>query len=223
MKCKVCIENKMHNLPFESNRNKAKDILEIVHTDLNGPHRTVGCNGEKYFLTFIDDYSKVARIYTLRSTDQVYDCFLEYIHEIENLMGKTIKKLRCDNGKECLNKKIHQLVKEKGIFLNACPPYVHELNGTAERYNRSIMNIARCLLAEAKVNVRFWTEIVCTAAYLTNRTLANTIERRTPHEIIFGQKPNVKYVKLYGFKVFVRFQEQLRKSKWDRKADLGIL
>lgn len=29
--------------------------------------------------------------------------------------------------------------------------------------------------------------------------------------------------RLYGSKVFVRLPEQLRKSKWDRKADLGIL
>ena len=37
MKCKTCIENKVHNLPFSNNRIKAKDILEIVHTDVYGP------------------------------------------------------------------------------------------------------------------------------------------------------------------------------------------
>lgn len=57
MKCKTCIENKMHNLPFKNDRSRAKEILEIVHTDLNGPHGTTGCRGERYFLIFIDDYS----------------------------------------------------------------------------------------------------------------------------------------------------------------------
>lgn len=178
MKCKVCIENKMRNLPFENNRSRAKEILEIVHTDLNGPHRNLGMNGEKYFLTFIDDYSKAAKVFTIKSKDEVYKCLVEYINEVENKTGKTIKKLRCDNGKEYLNKNIYQLVREKGIFMDKCPPYVHELNGTAERYNRSIMDIARCLLAEAKVHVRFWPEVVLAAAYLKNRTLANTIEKR---------------------------------------------
>ena len=37
MKCRTCIENKMHNLPFSNDRIKAKDILEIVHTDVCGP------------------------------------------------------------------------------------------------------------------------------------------------------------------------------------------
>lgn len=223
MKCKVCIENKMRNLPFENNRSRAKEILEIVHTDLNGPHRNIGMNGEKYFLTFIDDYSKAAKVFTIKSKEEVYKCFVEYINEVENKTGKTIKKLRCDNGKEYLNNNIYQLVREKGIFMDKCPPYVHELNGTAERYNRSIMDIARCLLAEAKVHVRFWPEVVLTAAYLKNRTLANTIEKKTPYEILFGKKPNAKYLRMYGSRVFVRVSEQNRSSKWDRKADLGIL
>jgi hypothetical protein len=223
MKCKICIENKMNNRPFENNRSKAQNILEIVHTDLNGPHGTTGLNGEKYFLTFIDDYSKVGKVYTIKSKDQVYDCFVGYINEIENLTGKTIKKLRCDNGKEYLNTNIYRLAREKGISINACPPYVHELNGTAERYNRSIMDISRCLLAEAKVHRKFWPEIVCAAAYLKNRTLANTKEKKTPYEILFGKKPSIKYLRLYGSRVFVRKPEQKRNSKWDRKAELGIL
>ena len=40
------LENKMHNLPFNNNRRKAEDILDIVHTDLNGPHQTTGYHGE---------------------------------------------------------------------------------------------------------------------------------------------------------------------------------
>ena len=195
MKCKICIENKMHNLPFDNNRSRAKEILEIVHSDLNGPHTTTGFNGDKYFLTFIDDYSKLAKVYPIKSKDQVYNCFVQYINEVENITGKTIKRLRCDNGKEYLNSNIYRLAREKGIFINVCPPYVHELNGTAERYNRSVMDMSRCLFAEAKVDRKFWPEVVCAAAYLRNRVLTNTIEKKTPYEIFFGKKPNTKYLR----------------------------
>lgn len=150
-------------------------------------------NGEKYFITFIDDYSKAANVFAIKSKDEVYKCLVEYINEVENKIGKTIKKLRCDNGKEYLNKNIYQIVREKRIFMNPCPLYVHDLNGTAERYNKSIMDIARCLLAEAKVHVRFWPEADL-AAYLKNRTLANTIERKIPYEILFGKRPNAKHL-----------------------------
>ena len=177
LKCATCIQNKMHNLPFDNNRTKANVILELVHTDLNGPHATTGFNGEKYFLTFVDDYSKLTKIYTIKSKSEVHDCFVDYINLVENMTGSKVKKLRCDNGTEYLNSAIYKFIREKGISINACPPYTHELNGTAERYNRSVMDVSRCLLAEAKVHNSFWSEVVCAAAYLKNRTIANTIER----------------------------------------------
>ena len=80
------------------------------------------------------------------------------------------------------------------------------------------MNMERCLLAEAKVYKCYWPEIICAATYLKIRTLANTIERKTPYEIFFKRKPNVEHLRLYGSKVFVRNPEQKRFSKWDKKA-----
>ncbi|CAH2088829.1 unnamed protein product [Euphydryas editha] len=96
--------------------------------------------------------------------------------------------------------------RDKGILIKPCPAYTHELNGTAERFNRSIINTARCLMVEAKVDRRYWPEVVKAAAYLKNRTLTNTMNT----------------LRIYGSKVFV-IPEEKRNSKWDRKAELGIL
>ncbi|XP_072389456.1 uncharacterized protein [Diabrotica undecimpunctata] len=85
------------------------------------------------------------------------------------------------------------------------------------------MDMSRCLLAEADVDKKYWPEIVCAAVYLKNRTLSDTIEKKTPYEIFFGQKPDVSNLRLYGSKVFVRRPEQKRIPKWDKKADMGIL
>ena len=81
-KCATCIENKMHNIPFE-NKKRVKDISEIVHTDLNGPH-SEGYKGEKYFLTFIDEFSNLAKVYPIKSKSEVYDNFIEYINLVGN-------------------------------------------------------------------------------------------------------------------------------------------
>ena len=223
LKCGTCIQNKMTNTVFENNRYRAREIGEIIHADVNGPHSTVGYMGEKYFLVLIDDFSKVGKVYTMKNKNEVCHWIITYVNLVENLTEKKIKRLRCDNGKEFLNRDIYEFAKEKGIFIEPCPPYVHELNGTAERYNRSIMETARCLLADAKIHNRFWPEVVKTAAYLKNRTLANTSKEKTPYEIMMGRKPDIKNLKLYGSRVFVRVPEIKRKNKWDRKADLGVL
>ena len=95
-----------------------------------------------------------------------------------------------------------------GIIINNCPTYVHELNGTAE----TVMDMARCLLPEAQVHKKYWPEIVCTATYLKNRILANTVERKTP---------NVGNLRLYGSKVIVRRTEKkeflngIRRQIWE--------
>lgn len=49
-----------------------------------------------------------------------------------------------------------------------CPPYVHELNGVADRYNRSAMDIGRCLMREVNVHRRYKLEVMSTVAYLKN-------------------------------------------------------
>ena len=122
-----------------------------------------------------------------------------------------------------MNKEIYDFIRRKGIKLLPCPQYLHELNGVAERYNRSAMDIGRCLLREARKHRRYWLEIMTAVAYLKNRTIANTIENKTPYEIFFCRKPNVKHLKIYGIRVFARIPEVKRQSKWDDKAELGVL
>lgn len=224
LKCGTCLSNKMHNLPFKNKRKRATELLGIVHTDVNGPQKFRGYDGSRYFVTFVDDLSRLAIVYTIKSKSEVYGCFVSYINKVENMINKKIKKFRCDNGKEYLNNKIYDLADEKGIEIEPCPPYVHELNGVAEKFNRDVMNSARCLMYEASVSKIYWPEIVRTACYLKNRTYSSsTYENRTPFEVFFGNKPDLNNLQLCGSKVYVRVPEVKRDSKWDRKADVGVL
>ena len=54
-------------------------------------------------------------------------------------------------------------------------------------------------------------------------TLHALVRNKSPYKIFFNGKPDTKYLKLYGSKVFVRVPENKRNSKWDRKTDLEIL
>lgn len=223
VQCEICLMNKMYNLPFEDNRRRAKDILEIVHTDVNGPLNPTSIAGERYFVSFIDDFSRIAKVYCIKNKSEVFECFEAYMNLVENMTGKRIKELRCDNGREYINKDFYRLAKNKGIYINACPPYTHELNGVAERFNRTVMDRARCLISEANVDKKYWPIFVETAVYIGNRLLTNTIIKRTPYEIFTGRKPDVSKMRIIGSKVFVRIPEAKRTSKLNPKAVKGIL
>ncbi len=110
MKCANCLESKMLNKPFENDRSETSEILELVHTDLSGPHST-GHGGEKYFLSFIDDFSKCSMVYCIKNKSQTVDCFIEYVNLVENKLNKRVKKLRCDNGKNILTRNFLNLLK----------------------------------------------------------------------------------------------------------------
>ena len=56
--------------------------------------------------------------------------------------------------------------------------------------------MARCLLAEAQVYEKYWPGIVTAATYFKNRTLANTIEKKTPYEIFFEKN---LMLRIYGY------------------------
>lgn len=47
-----------------------------------------------------------------------------------------------------------------------------EQNGLCERFNRTVVEKARCFLFDAEHEKRFWTEAVHMAVYLKNRSVA---------------------------------------------------
>lgn len=223
VQCEICLINKMTNLPFENNRRRATELLEIVHTDVNGPITPTGRDGKRYFVSFIDDYSRQAQVCVIKNKSDVFECFRTYVNTMRNQTGKRVKEMRCDNGREYLNRDFYTFAKQEGIYIKPGPAYTHQLNGVAERFNRTIMDRARCLMSEAKLNKCYWPECVLTAAYLGNRLLTNTAERKSPYEIFYGRKPDVRYLKIFGSKCFVRVPEETRTSKLNPKGIQGIL
>jgi len=73
--CEVCIFWKNHRIPFVKEPWRAKFLLELVHTYVCGPMNISSIGGNKYFLTFIGDFSRKTWIYLLKSKDEVFHCF----------------------------------------------------------------------------------------------------------------------------------------------------
>ena len=56
--CESCLEGKMTKRPFSSKGNRAKDLLESMHTDVCGPMNVRVRGGYEYLITFTDEYSR---------------------------------------------------------------------------------------------------------------------------------------------------------------------
>ena len=98
--CKGCAQGKNTKNPFLSSNNKAKGILDIVHSYLCSPLSTTSVSGYVYYVSFIDDYSHKTWIYLLKGKDKVFGKFKEFKVLMENPYENNIKILRSDNGGE---------------------------------------------------------------------------------------------------------------------------
>lgn len=221
--CEICIRGKMSSLPFKTNpEQKSLELLQIVHSDVVGPMRTESHGGCRYFVTFIDEYSRYTKIYFLKQKNEVLNHFKEFKCEVEKFTGKHIKFLQSDNGvAEYKSKEFSKYLVHHGIQRRLSAPYTPQQNGLAERKNRSVLDKTRCLLLESHLPDSFWAEAVFCANYLINRSPSRSLNGKTPFELWFGHPPSVKHLKIFGSKSFFLNKNQ-NKSKFDSRAIEGI-
>ena len=99
--CEGCIFGKQHRETFlVENSYRVRTPLEIVHFDICGPMQTMPIGGCKYFLTFIDDYSRKTWVYFLKHKSDAFSCFQQFKALVENQSVHRIKILRTDKGGE---------------------------------------------------------------------------------------------------------------------------
>ena len=62
--CIGCIKGKQINIR-RLGANRSSNVLELIHTDICGPFPTPSWNGQQYFVSFIDDYSRYAYLFLI--------------------------------------------------------------------------------------------------------------------------------------------------------------
>ena len=103
--CEACITGKMKRKPFKPvGEIRSKRKLQLVHTDVCGPMSTESLGHNKYFVTFIDDYSRCCAVYFLKNKSEVPDKFKEFEARVFNDCKQHINTLRSDNGGELIFK-----------------------------------------------------------------------------------------------------------------------
>ena len=174
-------------------------------------------HGAKYFLLFIDDFSRKVFVYILQNKTEVTAFFAQFKALVENQTGRKIKCLRTDNGTEFCNKQLSKILMESGIQHQTSVPYSPQQNGVAERMNRSVVERARCMLFHAGLPKIFWAEAVTNAVYLINRSVCSAISGCTPEEVWTKKKPDLSNLRVFGSRVLAQIPKEKR-QKWDSKA-----
>ena len=135
-----CIEGKLHRKLFEHVGGiRSTRKLQCVHSDMYGPIPTESLEQKRYFVSFIDDYSRCCQVYFMIHKSKFLHKFKEFEALATNDSGLSISTLRTDNGWEYVSKEFEEFLKSEGIRHELTVPYSPAQNGVAERLNHTLM------------------------------------------------------------------------------------
>lgn len=216
--CESCSKGKItRKTSPKGGASRAKAPLELIHSDVAGPFQVSTYGGRKYFVTFIDDYTRYVTVYLMKNKSEVFTHFKSYQAWAELQHGRKIQTLRSDNGGEYISHEFREHLESCGIKNQFSSPGTPQQNGVAERFNRTLVEMMRTSLLHASLTHRLWGEALKTAVHIRNRMPTKALETGTPYQLWTGKQPNLSNLRVFGCKAIVRNQSP-NLSKLDAKG-----
>jgi hypothetical protein len=204
--CPSCALAKSTRRPLKGSMSKGTHILEMIHSDICGPLQTETRGRKRYFVLFIDHYSRFTYCCLLRRKNETFSKFKELATMLKNQHGKWPEILHHDGGGEYLCKKMVDFCKENGIKQTCTAPNNPNQNPVAERKNRTVLESALAMLHHAGLPLTYWGEAVQYAVYVQNRIATPSLNNRSPINIWTNGKISdekaLKYCRAFGCEAY---------------------
>jgi len=224
--CDICEVGKHTHASFPAKGKDGKlasEPMELVHVDVFGPIDTPSVSGSMYAILFTDDYSKWRSIYFMKSKAQSLEKLKLYLDDVAGLLhGRKVQRLHSDNGGEFISRAFRKYCKRSGILHTYTGPRAPQQNGVAERSNRTVVEMARCLRLESGLDKELWAETCKTSVYVLNRVPSAVLDGQTPYYKLFGKQARLDHLKVFGCRAYAQIYANER-TKMDPKAWRGIM
>jgi transposase InsO family protein len=198
--CQSCVLGKHHRASVpQAADHRATEPLYRIHIDVCGPFSVQSHLGQSYLLQIVDDYSRYAWARAMRTKDQAFNFFKEYVAMCEAMHnGRRVSIMRSDNGGEFMSNAFSEWLAAKGIRRERTNPHSPWQNGVVERMNRTVVEAARTILLEAKLPIFLWSLACHAAVYIRNRSPTASLPTMTPYEAWHGVKPFIGHMRIFG-------------------------
>jgi transposase InsO family protein len=195
--CTPCIKAKQHRRPISSGPAPRSDVpMHLIHSDVCGPFPTPSFTGMRYFVSFIDDCTRHATVYFMKAKSEVLDKLRDFIASLPSQVK--VRQLRSDHGGEYTGKLAQTFLRSAGIEHVPSPPYTPEYNGVAERFNHTIVEMARAMLFASDLPWSFWAEAIQTGVHIHNRSPTKANNNCSPHQVWLGSPPGLLHLHPFG-------------------------
>lgn len=173
--CHACHLAKQKRIPFKLRENMSSNAFDLLHIDTWGPFAETCVDGSRYFLTIVDDYSRATWIFLMRAKSDVLDIFPDFVKMVATQYKVNVKTVRSDNANEL---RFTEFYAARGIISYHSCPKTREQNSVVERKHQHNLNVARALLFQSNIPLKFWGDCVLTAVLLINRLPSPVLENK---------------------------------------------
>ncbi|CAJ2638290.1 unnamed protein product [Trifolium pratense] len=207
-KCQFCSQAKITKSSHKSVIRQSEP-MELIHSDICELDGTLTRNNKRYFITFIDDCSDYTFVYLMKNKSDAFDMFKVFVNEVENQFNTKIKRFRSDRGTEYNSSLFNEFYKQHGIIHETTAPYSPEMNGKAERKNRTLTELVVAIMLNSGAAAHWWGEIILTVCFVLNR-VPKSKEMISPYETLKKRQPNLSYLRTWGCLAYVRIPDPKR-------------
>ena len=116
-----------------------------MHSNLCGPIRITSIGSARYFVVFIDDFSRKVWLYAYNdfSRKECYEEYKDFNTLVKTQLEHKVKVFWLDNGKGFISKAFHCILEDHDIDYQIFIPYIPQQNGVSEHMNHTIMDMAK--------------------------------------------------------------------------------
>lgn len=181
---------------------------ELVHVDVAGPMEPSSA-GYDHFVTMLDDHSKVCAVVPMKGRKPGMGLLKEFVTRIETQLGSKVRFIRSDNGTEFVSHAANEWYTAKGIIHQLSPRYTPELNGTIERFIRTVKEMIGSMLDDSGMGHAMWDYAAQYVAVILMKTTTGKDGKSTWLQYT-GREPSVDSIRKFGAPCFVHIPRQAR-------------
>ena len=153
--CTPCQFGKQTALPFNNSVSYALSFFDLIHSYVWGPSPISTPGGSRYFIIFVDDFSRYTWIYLFKNRFELYQIYHDFIKMIETRFSKPIKVFRFDNAQEYKAHEFTSILYQFGTVPHSSCAGTSQQNGKAERKLRHILDVVRATTIAASTPSHF--------------------------------------------------------------------
>ena len=205
-----CQFGKQTALPFNNSVSHALSYFDLIHSDVWGPSPISTPSGSRYFVIFVDDFSRYTWIYLFKNRFELYQIYHYFTKMIETRFSKPIKVFRSNNAQEYKAHEFTSILHQFGTVPHSYCAGTSQQNGRAKHILRHILDVIRATTIAASTPSQFWGEASLTAVYTINRCPSPIVQNQTPYDLLFGSSPSYELLRVFRCVCFVLLHDHER-------------